>query len=105
MPCFTAIVCCRANDHMAEAGRLRGPSAADGGPPNIVLFLIDDLGCQDLGCQGRSFYRTPHIDRLARDGVRCPTEDSPRRLTAEVRARASSSADAPPAGGRKKLRP
>ena len=44
--------------------------AADGRPPNIVLFLIDDLGWRDLGCQGSSFYRTPNIDRLARDGVR-----------------------------------
>ncbi len=38
--------------------------------PNIVLFLIDDLGWRDLGCQGSTFYQTPHIDRLASDGVR-----------------------------------
>jgi arylsulfatase A len=38
--------------------------------PNIVLFLIDDLGWKDLGCQGSSYYRTPHIDALARNGVR-----------------------------------
>ena len=37
---------------------------------NIVLFLIDDLGWMDLGCQGSSFYRTPNIDRLAREGAR-----------------------------------
>jgi len=39
------------------------------GKPNIVLFLIDDLGWRDLGCQGSTFYRTPHIDRLAREGA------------------------------------
>jgi len=39
-------------------------------PPNIVLFLIDDLGWKDLGCQGSTYYRTPHIDRLAAEGVR-----------------------------------
>lgn len=38
--------------------------------PNIVLFLIDDLGWRDLGCQGSAFYRTPHIDLLATEGVR-----------------------------------
>lgn len=38
--------------------------------PNIVLFLIDDLGWRDLSCQGSTFYRTPHIDRLAQQGAR-----------------------------------
>ncbi|MEL6109200.1 MAG: sulfatase [Planctomycetota bacterium] len=37
---------------------------------NIVLFLIDDLGWRDLGCQGSTFYQTPHTDRLAEEGVR-----------------------------------
>ena len=37
---------------------------------SIVLFLIDDLGWRDLGCQGSTFYRTPNIDRLAAEGVR-----------------------------------
>ena len=38
--------------------------------PNIVLFLIDDLGWKDIGCQGSTYYRTPNIDRLASNGVR-----------------------------------
>lgn len=38
--------------------------------PNIILFLIDDLGWRDLGCQGSTFYQTPNIDRLAKEGVR-----------------------------------
>jgi arylsulfatase A-like enzyme len=38
--------------------------------PNIVLFLIDDLGWMDIGCQGSTYYRTPNIDRLASNGVR-----------------------------------
>jgi arylsulfatase A len=37
---------------------------------NVVLILIDDLGWKDLGCYGSSFYRTPHIDRLAEEGMR-----------------------------------
>ncbi|MFN9719792.1 MAG: sulfatase [Planctomycetota bacterium] len=38
--------------------------------PNIILFLIDDLGWRDLGCQGSTYYQTPHIDRLAGEGAR-----------------------------------
>ena len=37
---------------------------------NIVLFLIDDLGWKDVGCQGSDYYQTPNIDRLAREGAR-----------------------------------
>ena len=37
---------------------------------NIVLFLIDDLGWMDIGCNGSKFYQTPNIDRLAREGAR-----------------------------------
>jgi len=37
---------------------------------NVVFFLIDDLGWQDLGCYGSDYYRTPHIDRLAQQGMR-----------------------------------
>lgn len=37
--------------------------------PNIVLILADDLGYSDLGCYG-SEIRTPHLDALAKDGLR-----------------------------------
>jgi arylsulfatase A-like enzyme len=39
-------------------------------PPNVVFILADDLGWTDLGCQGSRFYETPHLDRLASDGLR-----------------------------------
>ncbi len=38
--------------------------------PNVVFFLVDDLGWRDVGCFGSSFYETPHIDRFAKDSVR-----------------------------------
>lgn len=38
--------------------------------PNILLILADDLGYGDLSSYGRPDYRTPHLDRLAREGVR-----------------------------------
>ena len=37
--------------------------------PNILLLLADDLGYKDLGITGSSFYETPHIDRLAAQGM------------------------------------
>ncbi|UJR27079.1 hypothetical protein I4U23_008381 [Adineta vaga] len=38
--------------------------------PNILIFLVDDLGYGDLGCYGNSTINSPHIDSLARDGAR-----------------------------------
>ena len=38
--------------------------------PNIVILLADDLGYGELGCQGNPQIPTPHIDSIARDGVR-----------------------------------
>ena len=38
--------------------------------PNVVLIITDDVGYGDLGCYGAPDVRTPHIDGLARDGVR-----------------------------------
>src|SRR6476620_2604345 len=43
---------------------------AKAAPPNIVVFLVDDLGARDVGCFGSTFYETPRIDRLASEGMR-----------------------------------
>ncbi len=40
-------------------------------PPNIVFIMADDLGYGDLGCYGQKVIKTPNIDRLAAEGVRC----------------------------------
>ena len=39
-------------------------------PPNVVFLLADDLGWSDLGCYGADLHETPHLDRLAREGIR-----------------------------------
>jgi N-acetylglucosamine-6-sulfatase len=47
-----------------------GCAAADAAPrPNVVFILIDDLRFDALGCNGHPFLKTPHIDRLAAEGV------------------------------------
>jgi arylsulfatase A len=38
--------------------------------PNIILILCDNLGYGDVGCYGSTLHRTPHVDRLAREGLR-----------------------------------
>ena len=38
--------------------------------PNIVFILADDLGVRDLSIEGSAYHETPHIDRIAKEGVR-----------------------------------
>jgi arylsulfatase A-like enzyme len=49
-----------------------GSPGADAAParPNVIVVLVDDMGYGDLGCYGAPDIRTPHIDRLAREGVK-----------------------------------
>jgi arylsulfatase A-like enzyme len=37
--------------------------------PNVVLIYIDDMGWRDVGFMGGDYYETPHIDRLAAEGI------------------------------------
>src|SRR4051794_14742646 len=39
--------------------------------PNVLVILADDLGYADLGFQGGKDIPTPHLDALAKAGVRC----------------------------------
>ena len=43
---------------------------AQASQPNIVLVFIDDMGWGDFSCFGNKAAKTPHIDRLAKEGVR-----------------------------------
>ena len=39
-------------------------------PLNFIVILVDDMGATDLACTGSPWHRTPHLDRLAREGMR-----------------------------------
>lgn len=46
------------------------PASAAVSPPNIVVFILDDVGQRDIGAFGNTAVRTPNIDRLATEGMR-----------------------------------
>lgn len=46
------------------------PFAHAASRPNFVFVLIDDMGYADLSCYGEKHIETPHIDALAREGIR-----------------------------------
>lgn len=57
---------------LAAVVGLMGPRALTAAArPNFVFFLVDDLGYMDVGANNPgTFYETPHVDRIAREGMR-----------------------------------
>lgn len=49
----------------------QNPPAISAQPPNFVVILADDLGYGDLNCYGHPSIRTPFLDRMASEGMRC----------------------------------
>ena len=69
LPCYlicliavTAILSCPNRSHANDDNTKR--------PPNVIYILADDLGYGDLSCYGQQKFKTPHIDRLAKRGMR-----------------------------------
>lgn len=67
---------------------LNSVAASDHAPsrPNIIYINVDDLGWRDFGCQGSEFYETPHIDKLAAQGMRFTDAYAPASNCAPSRA-------------------
>lgn len=59
-----------ASASLAPAWQPGARAAAGGNPPNVVFVLADDLGYADLGCYGQEILQTPHLDRVAKEGLR-----------------------------------
>ncbi len=53
------------------------PMASAAAPRNIVLIYADDLGFGDVGCNGATAVKTPHTDRVAREGLRFTDSHAP----------------------------
>ena len=72
---------------MLAAGLALMPALAqEEPPPNFVLLLADDLGYGDLGGYGHPTIRTPHLDRLAAQGMRFTQFYAPASLCTPSRA-------------------
>lgn len=56
-------------------GQFRPAFAEDN--PNILLIVVENLGAHDLSCHGSKFHRTPHLDRLTKDGLQFTQAYSP----------------------------
>ena len=46
------------------------PDAEAGDKPNVIFILVDDMGYGDVGPYGATDLQTPHLDRMAREGVK-----------------------------------
>lgn len=63
-----------------------GEEVSEGKRPNVVVVLVDDLRWDEIGCAGHPFVRTPHIDRIAREGARFRNAFATTPLCSPVRA-------------------
>ncbi len=71
----------------ATADQPKNKTARDGSRPNIVVILADDFGYGSLGCYGadKKLVRTPHIDRIAENGIRFTDASTPASVCTPTR--------------------
>lgn len=60
LPCFSLLVAVTASLSLHAATHL----------PNVVIIFMDDLGYADIGAFGAKGFKTPHLDRLAKEGCK-----------------------------------
>lgn len=59
----------RCNLILLSLGLLSVLHGANSQKPNIVLFLVDDMGWMDSGVYGSKYYETPHMDKFAKQSM------------------------------------
>ncbi len=65
---------------------LAAAASAETAPgPNVIVILADDIGYGDLGCYGATKVKTPHCDRLAREGLRFTDAHAPSAVCTPTR--------------------
>ncbi|WP_237607466.1 arylsulfatase [Roseimaritima sediminicola] len=70
MICLRRFLPCHVPALVAALALLASSSALAADRPNIVFILADDLGYGEVGCYGQEKIKTPHLDRLAEQGMR-----------------------------------
>src|SRR5579863_5296016 len=70
---------------LAFCGLLLSHAQAFAETPNVVVILADDMGYGDLGCYGATQITTPHLDRLACEGMRFTDAHSPSAVCTPTR--------------------
>jgi arylsulfatase len=74
---FSAAVACFPSQQSEKAGREL---------PNVILVHLDDMGYGDLSLTGATGYRTPHIDKMAKEGLFFTHYYSPQAVSSASRA-------------------
>lgn len=83
------------------------PSLAPAAQPNIIYILLDDAGYGDLSCYGQAKFETPHIDRLAQEGMKFTNHYAGSTVCAPTRSVIMSGLHTghTPSRGNKEIRP
>jgi arylsulfatase A-like enzyme len=76
------------NNKWIGLGLVSALNAVAASQPNVVFFLVDDMGWKDLGCFGAKLYETPNIDKLCSEGIRFPQAYTSAAICAPSRATA-----------------
>lgn len=68
LTCFSSLACVTGS--ATQKSEKLNPDSADRRCPNVLIIYADDLGYGDLECYGAKNVQTPHINRLAAEGIR-----------------------------------